>query len=72
MACVKDTTLTSSVEKLLMVAEPPATPAELAERAKLPLFRVRSTLRQLVRQGLVVLKDEHYHLTEAGRARLTQ
>jgi DNA-binding IclR family transcriptional regulator len=73
MACVNDTTtLTSSAEKLLIVAEAPATPAELAQRAKLPLFRVRSTLRQLVTQGLLVLKDGHYHLTEAGRARLTQ
>lgn len=73
MACVNDTTtVTSSGEKLLSVAEPPATAAELAKRAKLPIFRVRSTLRQLVSQGLLVLKADRYHLTEAGRARLTE
>lgn len=72
MACVNDTTtLTSSAQKLLIVAESPATAAELAPRAKLPLFRVRSSLRQLVTQGLLVLKDEQYHLTAAGQARLT-
>lgn len=71
MACVNDTTtLTSSAEKLLMEAESPATLTELAQRAKLPLFRVRSSLRELVTQGLLELKEVHYQITEVGRARL--
>ena len=46
--------------------------AEVAEKAGLPLYRVRSGARELVEAGLVEAKNETYILTEAGQAALAK
>lgn len=48
----------------------PATPEEIAGRADLPLFRVRSSLRELVQAGLIEEKENKYRTTERGREAL--
>jgi len=41
-------------------------PEEIAKDAGLPLFRVRSGLRELAQAGLVIQKEDRYNLTEKG------
>jgi len=41
-------------------------PEEIAGSIGLPLFRVRSGLRELTQAGLAIEKDDKYELTEEG------
>jgi len=41
-------------------------PEEIAKEAGLPLFRVRSGLRELTQAGLANQKNDKYELTEKG------
>jgi len=41
-------------------------PEEIAKDAGLPLFRVRSGLRELAQAGLTNQKDDRYEITERG------
>lgn len=43
-------------------------PEEIAKEAGLPLFRVRSGLRDMVGAGLAEVWGEEYHLTEKGES----
>ena len=71
MACVNpDGTVSASAKAILAALTQAATPEQVAAAANLPLFRVRSALRELLGAGLVVLEDGGYRLTEAGRARI--
>ena len=54
MACISaDGTLSASGRAMLAALERPATEEEVAGVTGLPLFRVRSGLRELVAAGLV-------------------
>lgn len=71
MACINpDGTMTPTAKAVLQAAQMPVTVAELARVTGLPLYRVRSSLRELVEAGLLAESQETYHLTEVGRARL--
>lgn len=71
MACISaDGTLTESARKMLQVLQSPATPEEVAQATGLPLFRVRSGLREMAQAGLVEEQEGRYTLTEAGRQKL--
>lgn len=71
MACINpDGTLTPSAQAVLKAAETPCSPAEIAKAANLPLFRVRSSLRELVEAGLLREENGSFTLTGEGRARL--
>jgi DNA-binding IclR family transcriptional regulator len=73
MPCVNpDGTLVSSAKKILEATRTPATPAELAERTRFPLYRVHSALRELVDAGMVLEVDGRYGATEEGLDRLAQ
>jgi len=41
-------------------------PEEIAKDAGVPLFRVRSGLRELTQSGLVSQKDDRYVITDKG------
>ena len=70
MACINpDGTVTPSARKILRAAETSLTPAELAAATDLPLYRIRSSLRELVQAGLLREQDERYVTTDAGRTR---
>ncbi|MCS7061895.1 MAG: hypothetical protein RMN25_12125 [Anaerolineae bacterium] len=73
MACINpDGTLTPSAQAILeALRRAPAKAEALAQQAGLPLYRVRSSMRELVVAGLVVETAEGYALTEQGRARTT-
>jgi DNA-binding IclR family transcriptional regulator len=72
MACVNpDGTLSPSALSILAaLAEGPIAAPEIARRSGLPLYRIRSSIRELVGAGLVSLdeKEETYRLTETGAA----
>ena len=71
MACVNpDGTVTPSAIAILTALRSAHTAELIAPLADLPLFRVRSALRELVAAGLVAVDDGHHHLTDAGLARL--
>jgi DNA-binding IclR family transcriptional regulator len=74
MACINpDGTLTTSAKAVLQVLAESATPTEVARKVGLPLFRVRSSLRELVEAALLVEEtDGSYRLTAAGTERLKQ
>lgn len=71
MACVNNQgELSESARRMLAALENPVTPAEVADLTELPLFRVRSGLREMAAAGLVDLKDGVYTPTQQGRALL--
>jgi len=72
MACINpDGTLAPSAQSILTALRGGAAKAEtLAQQAGLPLFRVRSSMRELVQAGLVTEQEGAYALTDAGSERL--
>jgi len=71
MACINpDGSLTPSALAVLRALETPATPAEIAQKAGLPLFRVRGSLRELVEAGLLAEREGIYSLTPQGREKI--
>ncbi len=73
MACINpDGTLAPSAQSILnALSSGPAKVETLAQQAGLPLFRVRSSMRELVQAGLVTEAPQGYILTEHGRARVS-
>ncbi|MEJ5253264.1 MAG: hypothetical protein WHX60_15420 [Armatimonadota bacterium] len=71
MACISpEGTLTESARKMLEAVQTPATPEEVAQSTGLPLFRVRSGLRELAQAGLVAETEGRYQITEAGQQKM--
>lgn len=68
MPCISaDGTLTGSGEKLLSaVKEKALTAEEASKKSGLPLFRVKSGLRQFIEANLVTQEGESYKATEKG------
>jgi len=68
MACISpDGKPTESGTKMLRAIKSGlSTPEEIAEGAGLPLFRVRSGLRELTQAGLANQKDDKYELSSKG------
>jgi DNA-binding IclR family transcriptional regulator len=68
MACISpDGKPTASGAKMLSALKAKAGSAEeVAQKAGLPLFRVRSGLRELVQAGLANPKGDSYELTPKG------
>jgi len=66
MACISaDGTLSASGQAMLAALEHPAKEEEVASKTGLPLFRVRSGLRELVAAGLVSKQGERFVATVA-------
>jgi predicted transcriptional regulator len=71
MPCVKpDGTLEPMAQAIVRVLGTPRTIEGVCEHLRLPLYRVRSTMRELVEAGLVVERDGRYGLTDKGQGRL--
>ena len=67
MACINpDGTLTPTAKTVLAALQTPSTPADLARHANLPIYRVRSTVRELIAAGLVLEADGKYQLSDSG------
>jgi predicted transcriptional regulator len=68
MACISpDGKPTESGSKMLRALQAGSkSPEEVAQETGLPLFRVRSGLRELSQAGLAIEKDSKHELTEQG------
>ena len=68
MACISpDGKPTESGSKMLRALQAGLkSPEEIAKEAGLPLFRVRSGLRELAEAGLAKQRDDRYELSEMG------
>jgi DNA-binding IclR family transcriptional regulator len=68
MACISpDGKPTESGSKMLRALKGGlGSPEEVASKAGLPLFRVRSGLRELTEAGLAKQKGDRYELSEEG------
>jgi DNA-binding IclR family transcriptional regulator len=68
MACISpDGKPTESGSKMLRALKAGlGSPEEVASKAGLPLFRVRSGLRELTEAGLAKQRDDKYELSEKG------
>ena len=73
MPCVKpDGTLEPMAQAIVRALRTPRTVEGVCEHLRLPVYRVRSTMRELVEAGLVADRDGVYDLTDSGRRRLEQ
>jgi predicted transcriptional regulator len=71
MACVNpDGTLSESARALLRALAKPIAAEEIAKQVGQPLFKVRSSLRELTAAGLIQEKGQEFLITESGKARL--
>jgi hypothetical protein len=71
MGCVNpDGTLTASAQAILAALRTAGTAEQIAPLAGLPIFRVRSALRELIAAGLVGVIDGQHRLTGTGEERL--
>jgi len=68
MACISpDGKPTESGSKMLRALQAGlGSPEEIAKEAGLPLFMVRSGLRELTEAGLAKQRDDRYELSEKG------
>jgi predicted transcriptional regulator len=71
MACVSpDGTLTSQARRVLAALRAPRSAEDVATEIDVPLYRVRSSLRELVAAGLLVERDGGYQVSAAGLEKL--
>ena len=71
MACINpDGTLSAAAEKIMASLLQPTTLEDVAQQTGLPLYRIRSSVREIVQAGLVLEEDGEYALTEAGKDRI--
>lgn len=70
MACVNpDGSVTASAKLMLDLLREPRTAEDAAAQAGMPLFKVRSSLREMVESGLVEMVGDQYRSTESGLAK---
>ena len=68
MACLNsDGTITESAKKLLVSLKTPKTPEEVARSLEEPLYKIRSSLREMRNYGFVAAYKEEYVLTDKGK-----
>jgi predicted transcriptional regulator len=68
MACVNpDGTISPSAKALLKALETPLSAEEVSGRLGQPLFRVRSSLREMLEAGLVIAQGDKYQASEEGK-----
>ena len=71
MGCVNsDGSITDSARKMLTLLTNPLTAEEAALNSGLPLFRIRSSLREMAEAGLVMSSGGKYATTDLGRAHI--
>lgn len=71
MACVNpDGTVSESARALLKIVENPLTPEEISEQVGQPLFKVRSSLREMSQAELVREEEGKFTITEKGKEKI--
>ena len=73
MACIEPGgALSPSGKAMLESLHTPLTAEEIAEHAKQPLFKVRSSMRELTEAGLVAVQGDTYVITDTGKAAIKE
>ena len=73
MACVNpDGTLTASATAILRAMKSSVAPNQIAESTNLPLFRVRSGLREIVAAKMATEHDGLFEITSLGEEKAKQ
>ncbi len=74
MPCISsDGTLTVAAKKVMTAMKTPISLEDVAAQSGLPLYQIRSSVRELVQAGLVeVMADGKHATTEAGRQKLAE
>lgn len=71
MGCIQpDGLLTRCGEAVLLAAWKPATLEDVAKECRVPMFRVRSAMREFFQAGLVERKGDFYVITAEGVKKL--
>ena len=71
MACVNpDGTLSESARALLNAIQTPLTPEEISKQVGQPLFKVRSSIREMVQAELIEEKEGKFIIAEKGREKI--
>jgi predicted transcriptional regulator len=71
MACVRpDGSITDSAKAMLESLKTPKSPEEVSMANNLPLFKVRSSFREMLGAGLIVQDGDQYKTSEAGLSKL--
>jgi predicted transcriptional regulator len=71
MACVNpDGTITETAKALLGVLDEPMAPEEISQKLGQPLFKVRSSLREMSGAELIKEKKGRYIITEKGKEKI--
>ncbi len=71
MACINpDGTLSESAKVLLSNIQDPLTPEEISKKVGQPLFKVRSSLREMTAAELVREEGGKYGITEKGKEKI--
>jgi len=71
MACINpDGTLTPSAQTVISALKTPSTAADIGQATGLPIYRIRSTIRELIEAGMVLEMDGKYQSSESGLKQL--
>ena len=71
MACVNpDGTLSSSAKELLKVLNNPITAEEISQKLSRPMFKVRSSLREMLEAEFISSVEDKYVITEEGNKKI--
>jgi predicted transcriptional regulator len=71
MACINpDGTLSESAKALLSNISDPLSPEEISKKVGQPLFKVRSSLREMTDAELVREEGGKYGITEKGKEKI--
>ena len=69
---MSDELFAKMAQAIIEALRTPRTAEEICDHLRLPLYRVRSTVRELVEASLVAETDGHFSLTGAGAERARQ
>jgi len=71
MPCVlPDGSVTPTAKKVLSAATEPKSTEEMAKTAEVPIYRVRSSIRELLEAGFLEEKEGKYITTQKGREKI--
>lgn len=71
MPCVNpDGSITDSAKALLKVIETPLTAEEISKKVGQPLFKIRSSLREMVDAELIKEEGNKYVIAESGKEKI--
>jgi predicted transcriptional regulator len=72
MGCINpDNSLTETAKKLLRIVSVPSPVEQIAKKLDLPIFKIRSSIREMTKAGLITEMNEQYVISEKGKELLT-